>query len=786
MTLGKINHCIQPLHAAMAPPEARLKKPAPSSSSRDSFAPQSVPAQPGHERPRPRRATSAQERPRVSTAVLPQATVPRSASAGWVDMSAPIEQAAPLHKPTPPTRRESLLIDHLAAKQRPLDRQQALAAVKLRCAAEVYCDKNEWTRLAPHLPQPAAKQARFEALAAMDVDALIDEVQAHPQRYSRTLLTDLAQHHLVGALNIDLDQFKQGLHRAGLYEGLHSVAGRVASTTAAAASAGVSHIPNVSHALESSAKVLAHQLPPNVINPLLTGTLRSVTDVKQTFKRVGGQPVVAPNIEKSPDMRAIVSAIKVKREQLRVAVERLQQAGAQASSDPQALGLMVDAFLSLHDVANGQYRRRIGLNRTQTYSKGWGMAVNAVAAVGTVVTAAVPGVGQIAGPTILATCIPLQWGAGYLDERRVKHWYNLRANTKWANFLTEEAANVHFKDLLPEHVCEAALRNAFVLQPNLQVAAIREVYVDDLGERVLEHLKLQHQVATMSYECASDSVLAPHCERLQALAQQMECDKQAVADFESFDAARWRSIPADSLMGQCLDDLKALERANRSARRRKPGEGAQILQRYAQAFHGGLSTGTMLPIMDGLVLTDHFYAHDAAGLPTQMESAPQAGALTAGVVGGVVFTATTGEVRVRKADNKKLLATQKASAEQLASDAALWVFQANDQPIDLRASGAYHRHTHSTWSQLKLVGRALPGSLFGGPAGLVHLTRAKAWSRGEVGLAEAQMRQALNTLAATGLATFDSTEPPRRANNLSALKDQLYDYPAVRTYLERQ
>jgi hypothetical protein len=50
-------------------------------------------------------------------------------------------------------------------------------------------------------------------------------------------------------------------------------------------------------------------------------------------------------------------------------------------------------------------------------------------------------------------------------------------------------------------------------------------------------------------------------------------------------------------------------------------------------------------------------------------------------------------------------------------------------------------------------------------------------------LAEAQMRQALDALNAAGMARIEATEPPRRAKNLSAMKDQLYDYQAVRAYL---
>jgi hypothetical protein len=735
----------------------------------------------------------------AGTSRQPRAAVPVSPGAGPSDeISAapgpqsrpvsPLERHHELQIPyiaaagAPQTRRTSLLKDYNEAIQRPLDRPRALAAVKLRCAAEVYCSKNELSRLYPHLPQQKATRERFDALAAMNVDTLVADVEAHPERYSRTLLTDLAQHHLIAALNIDVDRFKQGIHKAGLYEGLHSVAGRVVTSALSVASAGVSDIPGTGEALEATkktVKVLGHQLAPNVINPVLTGKLRSVTDVKETLKRAGGQPVVAAQIDKSPDMGAIAATVKERRHALREAIDRYNLARTGPDGGPAARGRMVDAFLSLHEAADQQYRRRIGLNRTQTYSKGWGTAVNAVAAAGTVVTVAGGPAGHIAGPAILAACIPLQWGAGYLDEQRVKHWYNLRANTKWANFLSEGAANIHFKDLGPEHVSEAALRKAFVSQPELQITAVREVYEDALGSLLQQQVKLAHEIEQKQAKGAGDDTLAPHRERLQNLHQQIADGKRDAANFESLDPARWADIPADGTIGRCLDDPKALEKANRSARFRKPGEGAQVLQRYAQVFHAGLSAGVAIPIVDGIALTDSLHVPDEQGRPGALNDDAQAATLGAAIVGGGVFTAATGEVRVGKAKNKKLMAEKMVAAERLEADAARWTFEAGGRQVDLRDTGAYDRHVHSAWDRTKRVGRALPGSVLGGPIGLVNLGRAK----NEIRLARATMEEALAALEASGTAKIERPAEPARAKNMSGRKDRLYDYQAVRDHL---
>jgi len=719
----------------------------------------------------------------VSDTVVPTRTVAPTNTVAPTDpgMHEPeITEAPPLAQ----SGRERLLDRYLSATRRPLDLERALTAIKLRCAAEVHCEKNEWARFMPRLPRRGAAQRRFKELITVPVDELLADVQAYPKYYSRTLLTDLAQHHLLAALSIDIPLYKEGIHNAALYEGLHSVAGRLTSVAAAALSAGISLVPGTEHALKAAqkaAKVIAHELPPNIVNPALTGTLRSITDVKESFKRVGGQPVVAPQIEKSPDMGIIVRSLKDQRRELTTAIAQFRQATQSGPVTQAAVGPLTDAFLALHDTADRQYRRRIGLNRTQTYSKGWGMAVNGVAAAGAVVTATVPVAGQIAGPMILAATVPLQWGAGYLDERRNKHRYNLRANTKWGNFLTEGAASIHFKDLRPEHVSEAALRRSFITQPEVQIAAVREVYEDALGEWIHEHAELEQKIGAMQAAGTTpEHALAPHRARLTELTERIELTKQHAGNFESFDPARWAAIPEDSLIGRCLDDLKQLEKANRRARLRKPGESAQIVQRYVQAVHAGVSTGTALPILDGITAMDSSYVTAAHGHHTALDPSAKAGSLSAGITGGAVFTAATGEVRMSKADNKKILSQTRVSPLQSRLHEARWVFQAAGRRVDLRTTAGYRRHVHSTWDELRLLSRAVGHGLVSGPVGLANLVRAKWWPRGQLRQAKAQLRDALDAMTQSGL---PRNEAVTRANTLSAMKDELYDYPAVRRHL---
>jgi hypothetical protein len=675
----------------------------------------------------------------------------------------------------PQDRRARLHAQYLAAIRRPLDTGHALAAIQLRCAAEIHCRKNNLARFVPRLPKTAAARQRFQDLLAKPVDQLIAEIEAHPHRFSRTQLTDLAQHHLLSALNIDVALYEQGVRQAALYEGLHSVAGRVVSAVAAGVTAGMSELPGISRAVAKGIGILAHEAPPNVVNPALTGGLRSITDVKEAFKRVGGLPVVASQIERSPDMGTILESARRKRQVLDEATSHFLRAHER---DPEALDRLVEAFLALHDVADRQYRRRIGLNRTQTYSKGWGMAVNGVAAAGAVVSATVPVVGHVAGLAILAATVPLQWGAGYLDERRNKHRYNLRANTKWADFLTPEAGRVHYKDLRPEHVSESALRRSFMTQPEVQVAAIQEVYEDALGRLVRKHAKLGRTLHAPQPAGTPARALDPRRTALSDLEQRIAAAKRQAADFESFELDRWRAIPADSVIGRCLDDLQALEAANRRARLRKPGEGAQIVQRYAQALHAGVSVGTTLPIVDTIGAIDAFHLHDAHGGAAGLQPGPQAAAAAVGSLGAGVFTAATGEVRMSKADNKKVMSRLRIAPEAYAAHAEDWVFQAAGRTVDLRATAGYRRHVHSRRDEFALAGQALKHGVISGPVGLKNLIAAKAALRH----ARASLRAALDALAASGMAR-DAGSPPRRAPTISAMKDALYDYPPVRRCL---
>lgn len=94
------------------------------------------------------------------------------------------------------------------------------------------------------------------------------------------------------------------------------------------------------------------------------------------------------------------------------------------------------------------------------------------------------------------------------------------------DFLKENAAHIHFMDLKPKHVSEPALRRSFMTQPEVQIAAIREVYEDGLGELMRQHAELGNKIAAQENKIDAQRrtgrparALVPQREQLRELEQ---------------------------------------------------------------------------------------------------------------------------------------------------------------------------------------------------------------------------------------------------------------------------
>jgi hypothetical protein len=691
-----------------------------------------------------------------------------------------------------PARRMQLLDAYRASLERPVFVERAVDAIKLRAAAQVYLPKNEARRFMPGKLQAHPGSRRLEELVAMEVDELIADVEKNPSRYSRTLLNDVAQRHLVAAIDIDESAMWAGVKKSAPWEGMHSVAGRVSTLATSLSMMGVSELVPGAGRMASAAgrsavkatskavKFIGHQGPSTIWNPYITGKLRMLTNVKQNRKLTGGQPKLASNIAKSHDMGVLSRRMSQQRTQLEAANQAYRAASDSGQDTNEALRAMVDAYLELHGTVNDAYKSRIGANRSQTYSKGYGAGVNAIAGAGAVLSVALPGAGQVVGPAMQAACVPLQAVAGYLDEF-TKHGYNLRANTKWGDFLTDEGKRVHFKDLKPHHVVENTLRAAHLPAEQLSIADVREVYECDLAERLATQDALRDKLAAITASPGGGTpnlALASLHEELAATKAAIDARKAHVALFESFDDAAWKSIPGDSLIGQCVDDRARLEKAQRKARDKLLGEAErQVLQRYVQALHSGASSGVTLPIADAVGFVDGLHVRADGGA---LDETAQDAVVSLGAAGSAVFVSLTGEVRMTKGDNgarlrAKVTPEHSRRADKLEQDEQDWTFEAAGRKIDLRNSSAYDRLYHSRLQRCTRLAKAALPSLVSGPKGLIDLACAQRERRS----ARSVMQQTLVMLAADGAAT----PGPRRADNFSAMKDRLHDHPAVAGYL---
>jgi hypothetical protein len=140
--------------------------------------------------------------------------------------------------------RMQLLQDFRQARDRPISKEHAIAAVKLRGAAEARYDKREVSKLRPSLVKRVeTRSVEFRELLAMPPDTAIAWLADHPGEGSRTLLGDLAEAHLLQSFGIDHEKFRRGIRKAAMWEQLHSTAGRVVTLAGSGVAFGTSFIP---------------------------------------------------------------------------------------------------------------------------------------------------------------------------------------------------------------------------------------------------------------------------------------------------------------------------------------------------------------------------------------------------------------------------------------------------------------------------------------------------------------------------------------------------------------
>lgn len=750
----------------------------------------------------PRRANSLTTPGSAASALAPRASLDRLPRR--VQSTAALAPARAPSTGDAMATRMQLLQDFRQARDRPISKEHAIAAVKLRGAAEARYDKREVSKLRPSLVKRVeTRSVEFKGLLAMPPDDAIAWLADHPGEGSRTLLGDLAEAHLLQSFGIDHEKFRRGIRKAAMWEQLHSTAGRVVTLAGSGVAFGTSFIPEhgVQLAVEhgkKAARFIGHQLPNNLVNPGLTGWLRAKTDVIETYRRVGGAPVVAASIDKSPHMGEVRDGIASAEKALAAATRRFRDA-----QDPHAeLPSLVAAFEKLSQAANGDYKSRMAFNKLSGYSKAWGGVVNLFANAGTL--ASISGHPHV-GLGFAAAAIPLQWLAGVGDEH-TKHDFNHRANTKWAlrQVLAEEARHLSVEELRPEHIDAKRVQALFALLPQMQIAGVREVYENRLGELLKETSRLETRIQALKDAEADPprklvkqrpagvggvggeggeggdrppkwaALDKRRAELERAIADiKLDVDRfesglagrtpAANLDIEPFGSSPWRDISADGLIGKCLDSTAQLSREQRKARTNRPGEvSAQVLQRYAQTFHNPIATaaGLDLPVAEGLAIAGD-------GVDVTMPLATVAAAANA---------EETFDVRADKVRNKPVLSKRMVDDARYQADAARWVFEAGGRSVDLRNSGGYNQLVHTRAQRLGRVAAEVPRALFTGPVGAYRLVGA----RRQRTAAKATMQEAVQALRDVGLPTVPGQAGSRYGDSIAALEQAFLGFQVVR------
>jgi hypothetical protein len=626
-----------------------------------------------------------------------------------------------------------------AASARPVLPKNALDAIRLRQFAAATYPKNIMSRVTHRLPRLRPSSDRMARLKAMPVGDLIRQIREGSIVADRTTLTDVATHHLRAALDFDEAAYRDGVRRMARWEGVHSTVGRGITFGASACVFGIA--PLVTTVAKGAARVLkfaGHQVPTAIVNPIVTGILRSGTDVRKSSDN-GGIAKLARNIDAARPLAQVRAEIVATTAALRALLDQSgwrQRAASRGVDGSDSVGIgtaiggiatdadyrqaIADAALATCDAQAG-YKTRLASSKAQTWSKGYGMGVNAIAtgaqACGIAFAPAIP-----ASLALQALCVPLQWGAGYLDMHTAQS-YHFRASLKYGDLLTDAARDLPVDRLQAHHVDQSRLRSLFQPFEMQKLELIREVYTDEIGELKHERECLRTALAG-NRDPAATGVLgtAPSTNRtrkgdakrmemrvrlctVERTIQTREADARG---FESMQAGAWEALPIDSTIGRCLDDPAFLMRSAQGARKRKPGEVvAQVWQRYKHAYGDGiLSAGLMMP---GADLALH-------GGPASLAVPCDLGVAT----GAATFTAGTGVVRSAKAEDKRLLAMPMhpdrpgplpaAPVRTLGQEWAI-PLDDNGKSIDLSHTGGFDRTLHTrrqrAWRFVKIIPRGL-------------------------------------------------------------------------------
>lgn len=729
------------------------------------------------------------------------AAVPFAGLRRWMDRTAPVQRSAPVAVPPAATDgRTAFLQAYQAASVRPLDAEKARDAIKLRKFAEARYRKNVFSRVTHKLPLVGPTRFQRALIESMEVDVLIDHIRRGTIRSDRSTLTDVAKHHLVAALNFDQAAYARGVRKMAVWEGVHSTAARGITFAASSVAFGVAPVlAAAGNALAAgfakALRIASHHVPTALVNPVVTGFLRCDTDVRKSSNN-GGSSRLAKNIDGAPSLRKIRTELAAQESALQALLRDRRTPGNVTYA---ADGTMVlrpafrDALCAGAMQTFGALdacKTRYGAVKAQTWSKGYGMGVNAVAGAAQVAGIAFPPAIPVS-LGIQGLCIPLQLGAGYLDLHTGQA-YNFRATLKYGDLLTDAGRHVPADQLQAAHIDLERLRHVFQSAEAQKIELIREIYTDELAELHRQRDRIDVRLARLGASTDRASLR----ERSRLLGQHRDLDQALRARhreaqrFESFDAAAWAALPPDCTIGRCLDDRAFLVKRAQIARRRKPGEvAAQVWQRYKQTYGSGLmSAGIAMPAADIGLHVDAGHGGGHSHVTVTPTSGAGAACDVAAGIGAATFAAATGIVRVDKARDKQALARIIAARDADGRRDALakaWTMPGDrkGKAIDLSHTGAFDRTLHTRQQRIWRFIKTVPSGFFALERGVYQAMRIR------------RVRQrAKATLAAT-VAVLQEGHPPQTSGTtaamstagmpVAALKATFLAMPEVRRCLDR-
>lgn len=732
--------------------------------------------------PRERRTSEASSQHGIDTAGIESTETPIADPSEEVQ----VDQTAP----EATSRQEKLLQAYLAGEEREVDANVYIDSQKLRTYATITKPKQHSSRFIPGVIKRfqdkrwKASHPEFEAIASGEATKIMDWLNQHSDVFSRTRVMDTAAAKYVQSLGRSEKLFKAGVASAQWAEEAHSTVTRSVQFLGILGAYLV--LNKVADPLSQKiGRFLLHQVPVLFINPWLNAKIRSMTDVlEKGFMRVGGEPTIVKNVDKSPNTQTIFKSMVKGHDMLNQGLENLE-------GNSGALGEVIDAALALFDT-DSAYKERGASKRIAWAGKLAGGGAGLLQSGSNIASSQGH---PLVGLVLSGGAVGAQALAGLVDEP-LKHKSTDRNNAKHSSktVLDSTALNKPFVEWTATDVVEDELRKLHMSQAQSKIDGVREVLTDDWSKLTKRILTLRRQIAK-----SGDRSGTLQAELDEKTIERVQLEQNAAA-FESFDPQQWKDIPAESRLGKCLDSDLFLYTRQAWIRTWSPAERAQKTQRDFGLLGGYVvSAGILLPAAEGITLADWSHEppehHDVDFAPHDAtEETPLLPKIRAGV-GAMTGTSTlqtaalVGEVRKSKQAFKNILSKPPITKKEYDDDKDIWTFKAGDKVYDARTTRPYLLYKTNWFQRRKQVLAQYPAGLMTGPKGLYYQAKVRGLTGagGARGKTKKELQRTVQTLKAQEPAPPEDWNRGIELNDtVEALKFEFLSLPVVQAHLARR